>query len=106
MILAVSKTTFPRAIWLVAGRCQATDLRAGRPSTPVVDLEYQARQRPSCAPLAAYYARRLRVVSGPLKVLICPKIHFWLPPASWRSPPESFRYSKGPLVPVGRWWWK
>jgi transposase len=45
-----------RAICLVADRCQTTDLRAGRPSTPVAALECQARQRPSCAAVAAYYA--------------------------------------------------
>src|ERR1035438_8189144 len=57
--LAVSKTPFHRALCLVADRCESTDLRAGRPSTPVAALECQASQRPGCAVVAAYHARRL-----------------------------------------------
>src|ERR1019366_1096506 len=52
--LVVSKTPFHRALCLVADRCETTDLRAGRSSTPVAALECQARQRPDCATMAAY----------------------------------------------------
>ena len=40
---------------LVADRCETTNLRAGRPSTPVAALECQAGQRPGCAAMAADY---------------------------------------------------
>jgi NAD/NADP transhydrogenase beta subunit len=58
ILLAIVLGTAPG--WLLAKRvkmrCETTDLRAGRPSTPVVALECQAGQRPGCAIVAAYYA--------------------------------------------------
>jgi len=53
------KTPFHRALCLVADRCETTNLRAGRPSTPIVALECQTRQRSGCAVVAANYARGL-----------------------------------------------
>jgi len=51
-----SKLTRWRALCLVADRCETTDLRAGRPSTPVAALECLARQRPGGVSVAAHYA--------------------------------------------------
>src|SRR5208283_3933025 len=55
-VLVVSKKALGRKIFVVAVRCETTDLRAGRPSTPIAALECQARQRPGSAAVAAYYA--------------------------------------------------
>src|ERR1019366_10105481 len=57
--LAGSKTPFHRALCLVADRSEITDLRAGRPSTPVAALECPAGQRPGGAVVAGEHARRL-----------------------------------------------